>query len=231
MMVGGASNGHVMIAVMFPEPRELDGMYINRNSQPTTNLWMYKSTDSTTGVDGAWDNTSAAFSASGTTTDYRDSITSMAFPAVVAIKGNMGATGTNHNVQWRSIHLYGSISPGETPDRLLFLDTENGDAEFTKVLDFGEVPRGQTQTRTFKLKNNSASKSINTIQVTAEALFLNAGDWYTFGDDGIAYQATHSVGNMSNGAEEEIFLKQIVPDGETFGVQTGRIKVSHASVT
>jgi len=225
------ADGHVMICLIFPELRELDGAYLNRNNDADANRWFYKSVDTTNGVDGAWADTSAAFSTSGTLPDYRDSITSMAFPGVKAVKGNMGVTGTNHNSSWRTIHLYGSISPAETPDRILFLDTENADAEFTKVLDFGDVPRGQTTTRTFKIINNSSSKTINTVSVTAEDLYLNAGDWYEFGNDGVNYQATYSVGNMANGAEETIHLKQVIPGGETLGVQAGRIKVSHDSVT
>lgn len=231
MQVGGTSDGYVLVCFLFPEKRELDGMYINRNTDANANRWVYKSDDTTNGIDGIWDNTTAGFSTSSSPPDYRDSITSMAFSSVVAVKGNMGATGTNDLVQWRSIHIYGEISPAETPDRILFLDTENSDAEFTKVLDFGDVPRGQTTTRTFKIINNSASKTINTIQVTAEDLYLNAGDWYEFGNDGISYQGTYAVGNLANGAEETIYLKQIIPGGETLGVQAGRIKVSHASVT
>ena len=140
-------------------------------------------------------------------------------------------TQVGQDAAFATMHFYGVISPGETPDRILFLDTENADAEFTKVLDFGDIPRGQTTTRTFKIKNNSSSKTINTIQVTAEDLYLNAGNWYTFGDDGISYQATFAVGNLGPGSTKLLYLKQIIPGAETLGLHTGRIKASHASVT
>ncbi len=229
--VAGAADGHVMMAILFPELRELDGIYINYVSNGSSNRWMYYSSDTTQGVDGSWSNTGAAFNTSSSLDHYRDNITSMVFPTVKGIKGNLGETSIGGTSRWRTIHIYGRISAGETPDRILFLNTEDSDQEFTKVLDFGDKPRGQTTTRTFKLKNNSSTKTINTIQITAEDLYLNAGDWYTFGDDGVAYQATHDIGNLGPGSTELVYLKQIIPDAETLGVQAARIKVSHASVT
>lgn len=228
---GGVSDAHIMMAVLFPELRELDGMYVVATAVTPQNFWMYKSQDTTNGIDGSWVNTVAARNTSLALDHYRDNITSMAFPSVKGIKGNMGGSSTNDPIKWRTVHIYGAISPGETPDRILFLDTENADAKFTKVLDFGDVPRGQTTTRTFKIKNNSSTLTINTIQVTAEDLYLNAGDWYTFGDDGVSYQATFAVGNLGPGATKLLYLKQIIPDAETLSVQAGRIKASHASVT
>lgn len=226
------------VIFIFPEKRELDGVFASKadsHASKTNPGPFHVSVNTTNGVDGDWDveiadlpNTYLTY----TNANWRQLITSAAAAAKagcrVLFAGSFGA-GDYHRIS--ATHLYGEISPGETPDRLLFLDTENGDAEFTKILDFAEIPRGQTQTRTFKLVNNSASKTINTIQVTAEDLYLNAGGWYTFGSDGIAYQSTHSVGNMSNGATELVYLKQSVGDGETLGLQTGRIKVTHASVT
>lgn len=228
--VPGTANGYLICCVIFPEPRELDGMYV-QIANFEGGHWVYYSTNTTNGIDGSWTTTGVTMLTDVGLAEYRNNITSLAFPGVRAIKTLQGVTGTAGTTRMRRLHLYGTISPGETPDRILFLDTLNADAVFTKVLDFGDVPRGQTQTRTFKIKNNSSSLTINTIQVTAEDLFLNAGDWYTFGDDGVNYQATFSVGNLGPGATKLLHLKQVIPSGETLSVQAGRIKVSHASVT
>lgn len=218
-----------MHCVIFPEKRELDGWY--QNVMNDTAAWESYSTDTTNGFDGTWDTAVVAATRSTVVDHYRDNISSLAVQGVKAVMSLDGEDVTNRSSGRRRVHLYGVISPGETPDRIIFLDTENADAKFTKVLDFGDKPRGQTTTRTFKIKNNSSSKTINTIQVTAEALYLNAGGWYTFGDDGVNYQGTFAVGNLGPGATKLLYLKQIIPDAETLGVQAGRIKVSHASVT
>ena len=223
------------VTAVFPEPRELDGIFtaIYRSDAYYTPSFgaVDTSGDTTNGIDGTWNNAIANINDYTTVyNNFRNNITSMAVATEKGVRARFNGTPNNLDVP-AAFHLYGVISPGETPDRILFLDTLAADAVFTKPLDFGDVPRGQTQTRTFKIKNNSATLTINTIQVTAEDLYLNAGGWYEFGDDGISYQATFAVGNLGPGATKLLYLKQVIPDAETLGVQTGRIKVSHASLT
>jgi hypothetical protein len=216
--------------LIFPELRELDGVFCAVDEAATFPTTVDSSADTTNGVDGTWTTRIADLGNFLVTySNFRDNITSLAVATEKAIRAKFGASSNDQDV--RGYHVYGAISPAETPDRILFLDTEDADAVFTKVLDFGDVPRGQTVTRTFKIKNNSSGLTINTIQITAEDLYLNAGDWYTFGDDGVAFQATFAAGNLGPGATKLIYLKQAVPDGETLGAQTGRVKVSHASLT
>ncbi len=229
-----SNNRSYQVYWLFPEAREIDGVFAcgnkSDNGGPRPGL-VESSSTSTNGLDGIWTlliaNMPDFYS---TIPEYREEIISAAVATETGLRMEW-ITLTNVSLSPASLHIYGTISPGETPDRIIFLDTENADQEFTKVLDFAEVPRGQTTTRTFKIKNNSSSKTINTVQVTAEDLYLNAGDWYEFGDDGVNYQATFTVGNMTNGSEETIHLKQIVPPAETLGLQAARIKVSHDSVT
>jgi hypothetical protein len=219
---------------LFPELREIDGIfaakYYNNNVLPNYGA-VDSSGNTTNGIDGTWVQQLATMPDVRSCYDkFRDNIESMAVATESGLR--IGWTGSNDsNNGMMAVHIYGTISPGETPDRILFLDTENSDAVFTKVLDYAEVPRGQTQSRTIKLKNNSASKTINTIQITAESPYLNAGSWFTFGDDDVSYQATYAVGNLGSAATQLIYVKQNVPDGETLGLQTGRFKVSHASLT
>lgn len=217
---------------IFPELRDIKGYFIagaaNGDGGFST---LETSVDTTNGVDGTWVQQVVNITDSVTVRpDYRNAVDQV---SAVGIKGirvyKNSLTGFDDRIQ--AIHIYGNIASGQTPDRIQFLDTLNLDAVFTKVLDFGDVPRGQTQTRTFKIKNNSATLTVNTINVTAEDLYLNAGDWFTFGDDNIVYAATFAVGNLGPGAEKLLYMKQIVPVAETLGLQTGRIKVTHASVT
>lgn len=228
-----SSYNNLYWTLIFPELREIDGMFIQGKAAAVTESWAWSSEDTTNGVDGSdWQAIATSFLANnGDVDSFRDDITSAAVTTEKGIRGTVSYGGINQYVGIRSIHIYGTISPGETPDRIVFLDTENSDAVFTKPIDYGDVPRGQTQTRTIKLKNNSASKTINTVQITAEDIYLNAGGWYTFGDDDVSYQATFAVGNMTNGATQLLYVKQEVGGAETLGLQTGRLKVTHASVT
>ncbi len=229
---GGGDEPAKYLYFISPELRECDGIFAAYTPSGGAPGAVDTSPDTTNGADGAWTNRIADLANfTNLYANFRNEITSMAVPTQKAIRMVLASSSALQNQRTQGVHIYGRISAGETPDRILFLDTEDSDQEFTKVLDFGDKPRGQTTTRTFKLKNNSSTKTINTIQITAEDLYLNAGDWYTFGDDGVVYQATHDIGNLGPGNTELVYLKQIIPGAETLGLQTARILVSHASVT
>lgn len=212
-------------AILFPEKREIDGLY---GASPGIGSWTTYSTDSNNGMNGAWTTFPYYWRTSVALDDYRTYITSFALSNVTAIM-SCGQTGAYTDQYRRTLHIYGTITPGETPDRILFLDTENSDAVFTKLLDYGDLPRGQTQVRTFKVKNNSSTMTANTIQVTAEDIYGGSGAWYTFSDDNVSFQATFPVGNLGPGATKLLYLKQIVPDAQTPSVHAARIKVNQAS--
>jgi hypothetical protein len=228
-----ASNGaSVVIIVLFPEARDIDGLYWNISEWSTTHS-AYASANTTNGVDGTWVNTNVAphIVNSPLSFDHRNRIVSTTLSGYKAVRVYT-RVGTASTISVRSLHIYGKIAAGETPDRLLFLDTSNSDAEFTKVLDFGDRERGEEVIRTFKLKNNSSTKTITAVQVTAEDLFLEAGDWYTFSEDGVAYQATlNTIGDILPGATQLVYAKRVIADAATIGPQTGRFKASHTAVT
>ena len=214
---------------IFPELRDIDGYFAVARD---TFASLEGSVDTTNGVDGTWINITSSLTDQLLTVrpNYRSAVNSVSATAVKGIRARKGGGGGQSNRLW-AIHIYGKISSGQTPDRLLFLDPDAADAVFTRVLDFGDVPRGQTQSRNFKLRNNSGSLTVNTISITAEDIYLNAGDWYTFSEDNINFFATLAIGNLGPGADKLIYMRQVVPGAETLGLQTGRIRVSHASVT
>ena len=117
------------------------------------------------------------------------------------------------------------------PSRLLFLDPDNSDAEFAQPLDFGDVPRGQTQTDTIKIINNSGSLTANTVQITANDLFGGSNSWYTFSLDDVVYSSTLSLGNMGVAATQLVYVKQVVPDAQNIGLYAARARVGAASWT
>ncbi len=222
------ANTSSWIVQMFLQKMEIDGGYYNVNpTHSGRSQWMMASDDTTNGIDGTWSDLSVTTPKNTTVADdYRDSITSMADSNILAVTSFQGS---DERIRWRQLHLYGAMSPGETPDKLIFLDPDNLDVEFSLPLDFGDVPRGQTQTDTFKIKNNSGSLTANTVQVTAEDLFDGSGSWYTYSDDDITYVATLSLGNIGPGGTSLVHLKQIVPDAQVVGVYAARTRATTAS--
>jgi hypothetical protein len=230
--VKSANYSYWVFAVLFPQKRELDGMWWNALFHADLG-YTYASADTVDAHGGTWTNINVPLRTSTVQSDYREYITSIALNTQRAVRvyTRSGTAGERSEVY--GMHLYGTISAGETPNRILFLDTNDGDAQFSKVLDFGDLSRSQTGVRTIKLKNNSSSYSINGVTLTAEDLSLNAGDWYTFSKSGSSgtYSSTLSVGNVAPGGTQLVYMKYVVPAAETLGVQAARLKADHVSLS
>ena len=229
LTTGGGSNDMKLIWI-FPELREFDG-YFARGKDAGDPFDGEYSGNTTNGWDGTWTEFRASAS-EGTLVvipDYRDDITSQAVSNVRSVRfHNFGGGG---GAGWSACHLYGEISAGETPDRLLWFDNDD-DLEFSLPQDYGDVPRGSAEDHVVYLKNNSAGLSANSVQVTAEDLFLGSGSWYTF-DDGTGFASTKSLASsIGNGASSpDITIRRITPDAETLGLHATRAYANVGSWT
>lgn len=233
----GAGTRGLHFVVIFPELREIDGSYWNQSGSHSSSDWIYRSGDTTNGRDGTW----AALGSQtrdSTTTDleaYRKSVESQALNtqrAVMLQGGNETATTVPH---LRRLHLYGEISLGHTPDRLLFIDEDTG-LEFDTTLDFEERPRGSALEWQWRLKNNSTAAgnnlTINGIQFTAESEFLESAAWYTFSIGGDAYVATKQITSLAAEAESALITgRQIILVDEVMGVHAARIVATVTSLS
>ena len=223
------SNGTWFVTMLFPEQREIDGiLHITDDENTSPFHTAAKSENTTNGFDGTWVDLALTDLHDITWVQdfYRENIESQAESNVI---GLMFKVRQNIRPRHRMIHIFGTQTGSGTPDRLLFLDPDNSDNEFTKPLDFGDVPRGQTQTDTFTLKNNSSTVTADSVQVTGEDLYLGSGAWYTFSDDDIVYSATLNIGNLGIGATQLIHVRQIVPDAQAIGTYVARVKANQAS--
>lgn len=124
------------------------------------------SVDTTNGLDGTWtDATVAAYPAADISLDsWRKNI-----KPVSDLDGVKAIRFTYPNANWVGIyvlHLYGTKHSGETVDDILFLDAEDGDAEFAIPLDFGDRPAGTSEIHQIKLKNASPDKTASTVTLT-----------------------------------------------------------------
>jgi len=231
LSVRGWANGQgtAQFVWIFPELREIDGFY-GRYNNPTISL-VETSVDTTNGKDGTWVQAIADYDDSSgidTFDSYRDEITSLAISSQRAIRARGGVDNSgSETLLVQSWHMYGEISAGETPDRLLWIDEITG-LEFTLPLDYGDVPRGSARDRLTRLKNNSGSLTATTLQITAEDLFRGSGAWYTFDVGGGGFQSTNSdIASLGAGATSGLItIRQIIPDSEILGVHAGRAYVN-----
>ena len=131
--------GHFAI---FPELREVDGTVHSQQKAATTDV--QTSGDSTNGVDGTFTvrATDITQNVNIFRPNYRTTITSLAVSnvRVLWLDASFGGASTS-NQRLEHWHIYGEISAGETPDRLLWFD-DSDDLEFSLPIDYGDVPRG-----------------------------------------------------------------------------------------
>lgn len=225
--VGQKNSG--WLCLIFPELREIDGIFqASAGGEFTSGSSKAESSaDSTNGFDGTWSVAvaSGSFIVHGANsvfpTSYRTSITSLAINAHRALRTKIrsGIGNTFH----RGLHVYGTISPSETPDRLLWLDEDTG-LEFTAPLDYGDVPRGSARDYQVRLRNNSATLTATTIQYTAESLAFGSAAWYTFTlPGGSTFQSTRQIASLGPEANTGIItVRQVVPDAAPLGAHVAR---------
>lgn len=229
-----ASNGYGVW--LFPELREFDGLFLSAAAGSDAFQSIETSGNTTNGRDGTWTTRSSSptffFQ---TQKNYRTGIVSFAVSNVRGLR-YLGEHGTVGGNRFRmAMHIYGDISPGETPDRLLFIDESTG-LEFAQPWDPGDVPRGSAREFQFRLKNNSTAVgnnlTLNTIQFTAEDLFLGSGAWYTFSVGGDAFAATKQITSLAaEAASALITARQIIPVNAILDAHVARIEASVGSVS
>ena len=225
----GDNSSYSWVGFFFPELREVDGFFAS--SEESMNLGTLNaqtSGDTTNGRDGVWTTQITDYTAyrNPYPTNYRNGVQSTAVSNVRALRLRMFAPGGGGRSYIQGIHVYGEITPGETPDRLLFIDTATS-LEFNLPVDYGDTPRGSATDTTIKLRNNSTSLSAGTVQITGESLYLSSGNWYTFSEGG-AYQSTLQLASSIGSAADSptITIRRIIPDSETVGLHAGRVQVS-----
>ncbi len=72
------------------------------------------------------------------------------------------------NSSFRILHVYGEKTAGQTPDDVIYIDHDTTPGvEYASPEDFGDQPLGTTVVRQFRLKNTSATKTANTINIAS----------------------------------------------------------------
>lgn len=231
------------ICIIFPELRDIRGMLIryletSTGSQPSISASQW-SANTTNGIDGSWTSmgTIGAYGA-GDPVQYRQQIQALNLNGVKGIRWAQGGGGAT--ITYRTVHIYGVIAAAQNPDRLRMwhptLDEPLDDATAADGahLDWAEAVRGTTQDRTFRIKNNSATLTANSIDLTVNVptdTSPTVASQHTLSDGG-AFAGTINIGNLAPGTISSVItLRRTTASNAALSLWTGRINVNPGSWT
>jgi hypothetical protein len=205
----GTGNAYIFMA--FPELRDLAGYFFNwapGNPSYVGISQIASSVDSTTGVDGTWVAfPSPAINYIQTKPNYRLLIQPITRTAIKMVRFTV-TTGQQNSLgacAWRTIHLYGKKSAQTSNAVTLWHPTlDQPLSDFPTWLDWGDIPRGSgAVTKTFRVKNTSATLIAQGISVSANALTDTSAptmiSQYSFALGG-GYQTPLGIGDLAPGA-------------------------------
>lgn len=153
-------------ALLFSSPQTINGTWI---SCVNNGITMSYSLDTTTGVDGTWSAipgwTWSAINNQPTSPNYRSVNTFTPISDVVGLKLGHGSSNPLN-----TFHVYGYNT--NTLDKLEFWHPTLDQPLYQTpaLLDFGDIPRSATYTKTVRLKNLSSTLTASGITVSLTAL-------------------------------------------------------------
>lgn len=227
----------VWVGVIFPELRDLRGFAFQHGSASPDNVQLQTSSNTTNGLDGTWVSQFNTNVSNYSTTTMRTDIKSL---LVNGVKGVRCFKNKGGDKGLYTLHLYGTITTGENLDRLRIWhptldepldDNTSADGAY---FDWGDVTRNTTQDRTFRIKNNSATLTSNSIVLSPQALTDTTPtvvSQMTLSDGG-AFTGSLNIGNLSPGALSPVItLRRTIASNATLSLWTGRINVNPGSWT
>ena len=206
----------------FPELRDISAIFafvLRRNLDSTLTdipiTGLQGSADTTNGLDGTWTNaTVAAYPPAVNDLDsWRKNIKAVSgLDGVKAIRFKWTLT-TQSFYALIIQHLYGQKTAGQTVDDILFLDAEDGDAEFAIPQDFGDRPAGTSVQHQIKIKNASTTLTASTVTLTV----YDANDLIRISDDSAGPWETSMViaSLAANTKSDVIYIKCETPAAPT----------------
>jgi hypothetical protein len=235
------SANYTRIGLIFPQLRDVVG-FVALIRNETINF--ETSTNTTNGSDGTW--SSAGSYASGSLVDiigYKDRLRTVQTVNWTGIKAvrffHSGSTFGNVDDAGR-FHLYGNIVSGETVDRLRIWhptldepldDNTSADASH---LDWADVVRGTTADKTFRVKNNSATLTANSVNITTNVLHEASptiASQITYSSGG-SFASSVNLGNLAPGAISSLVtVRRNTPTNAQLSVWWWRTQASAGSWT
>lgn len=230
------------LGIVFAEAHDLSGIFwagqfVQSGTHRAPEFWY--STDTTNGLDGTWTYWGdLPLRTSFVVDEARTAIQELS-PALTGVRGIrfIATTWSGSADGWSyasAIHVYGSPSSGEAPDRLRFwhptLDQEVDGAYF----DWGDTPRNAVVEKTFRVYNPS-TQTANDVTLTTEALTdttpTNVSQ-HEFSDDGSTFTSSLNIGNLAPATASGVLtVRRDVPSNAALSLWWVRLVASAASYT
>lgn len=214
--------------LLFPRKIDLRGTWITHYKYGSYGGFggMAYSTNTTNGTDGTWTGFSAPYGGA-----YR-SVTAQSIDGINAIRGShSGATGVT---SLNGVHLYGTYAATEDTNYLEIWHPTLDQRIPPAFFDFGDIPRGTTSERQFRVKNMSDTLTANTITVSINSLTDGSPSFagmHTLSSGG-GFASTVSISSLAPAAVSGVLtLRQAVPPGAQLSLWASRIRAQPATWT
>lgn len=220
-------------SVTFARKLDLSGWYLAGGSYGSYGSFYGSSwsPDTSNGTDGTWYSWSAPINGASQVA-ARTAITTSSLSGVQGIRGYFtGATGARY---MQAIHLYGRYSADQNLDRLEIwhptLDERIGGAYF----DWGDVARGSTVDRVFRVKNRSDVYTANNVTIGITSLTdttPSVAGSFLFSTGG-SFTSSVAIGNMYPGEiSSQITVRRATPSNAVLSVWQARMSATATSWT
>lgn len=212
----------------FPELREVTAFaYLLQSNANYEQGALQGSVDSTNGMDGTWETASLGSGFSYVWANiyqldgWRAQIKPISFTGgKKALRLAVMHRGSFSQGRQIGIHWYGEKVAGQTPDDIVFIDHDTTPgAEYTADEDFGDRPLATSVVRQFRVKNVSATKTANNIN-----LQCNDSD-FAISSDNSTWVVTINLASLAAGAESAtLYVRNTTPGaGGQLGPRAARI--------
>lgn len=220
------------IAFIFPELYDIRAYKIVANSGFVS--WFGSSievsTDTTSGIDGTWTQVSStiAVSASSTRDVYRPP-TALSVDSIIAIRFS------DIDDPPDDFHLYGNPTVNPAPvrsERIAFYRADAGTELTGPELDMGDISRGSTYTKTFRVRNYAPVRAAVNTTISMNQLYpptgsISAASQYLFSFDNINFSATLTIPVLYSGQYSDvIYMRKVTPSNATVGLWSARVETS-----
>lgn len=220
----GSSNGYWI--VLFPEPVTIT--HYTLVISDTTNVSpdsIEVSADTTNGKDGTWTVVDDNPPATTDVTIWRDG-----WREITGADGIVGIRyqhGHARRARPRIFHLYGTYDT-PPPPALALWDPDSDQRITAASLDWGDVQRGTTATKRFRVKNLSGTDMAEGVTLSDEALTdgspTNVGQHDFSDDDGASFADPLDIGDLDPGEiSGELLLRRDMANDADLGVWALRV--------
>jgi len=219
------------VAIVFPVPVNVAAVFFASTFASAT--WQLStSTDTTTGLDGTWViHQSLQNGFRDTKPNYRIATqlwSTLPGTASANVRGVRISCGSNIANAIKALHIYADISTAATVDRLAFWHPTLNEEVSADYFDWGNVPRGSSADRSFRIKNLSTVLTANNVTVYSEALTPGipsvAGMHTVSSNSGSTFLSSVTITSVLPGAiSGPVILRRVIPANSQVSVWSSRI--------